>query len=1203
MHSGKISALFIIFILFEVVHVSAKKGVLFRRVSLKPPMLLDAAGYRTTYACEGKTLNIICDEGIIHLIRANYGRFSISICNDHGNLDWRVNCMSHHSFLIMQDRCSLKSNCSVNVSSTTFHDPCPGTLKYLEVQYHCGTDAPVLTTPSTSTSPPAKATYTSNVTAVPIGKIQTVTHRLIVTTAAPTLPTIISLLKTSTVSPRYKLPTTAVSFNKSETFYEYSTVGKAIDIAPTMGTVPSSAATSTVISTTVFFSEDYCQPILARGIKWTWTKAGQTAFSKCPDGATGTAKWYCKEDPAHWSPGSPNLLQCHSLWLENLKERLQAGDSISSITSELAVMSSAKPLYSEDLKIISELIQQALYKSVNSMENFLDTWHRYHVLRELLQSSVQTLNNLLDKKQDVAWKDLQVFEKKLVISTFLERLDESALLLAETSSDDSSFSVIKSKVWLSLQVLKTKNTKSLYFPTFSEISSEAESSYWGDLPDRLVLPQEAIEEFAKNGFYKVVFSVFKKLNEYLIPGSIISHHPDPSPGNITRIINSRIIGASLDKSGSIKLRRPAIITFKHLIEENVTNPVCVFWDFHLRDWSAKGCLVESTNKTHTVCLCGHLTNFALIMERRPDSAPAANSDFLYMIVTTGCIIAIIALVLTLIVLFMLSLDLSEDSTFIHRNMFLVLLLSELVFLGGIKQTSHRLACSLIAGLLQYLFLVTFSWMFFECYHQYITLIRSCDGKKSKSWWYYATAYVVPGIITGISAIIDPSSYGTSRSCWLQADNYFVFSFVGPAVSIIFGGLVFLFIALCMFYHNMSSVTAIKGNDNVNLTKYKIWNFRSFFLVVLLSLTWTSALIFINDESTVLAYIFSVLNSVQGVAIIWLYCFLNEKVKEDIRKLLNHDLCFKQRKQEPQITPEIVNHGSTSRECDSQEFWTLPKEKMSASTSNIASDPSATLPARSSMNETEVGVRSQSAFWMPRASSTWKPAYHAEKTGIEEQDTVVVNIRKYQAAVRKEKKVHQFFIAPDSNGQFLDHIYETIDDDTLPDEDDGTMSFQASQRYPPPENYYGDHSDLSQHSSSSYGYDQQPLILGLQNGQNVAQVPYPVLTDSHVNEHPENSQHMWEQNQNQSFRKQRSPSEKPVTLRTSYDGNHQSFSTERQAHAQKGSSELWETPLPDLLRSPPDSSVVLAVLDGDKVVNRIQQDDVLIKPQYKLSTYC
>lgn len=58
--------------------------------------------YDTAYACEGKTLRIECPEGeLIHLIRANYGRFSITICNEHGDTDWSVNCMSPKSFRVL----------------------------------------------------------------------------------------------------------------------------------------------------------------------------------------------------------------------------------------------------------------------------------------------------------------------------------------------------------------------------------------------------------------------------------------------------------------------------------------------------------------------------------------------------------------------------------------------------------------------------------------------------------------------------------------------------------------------------------------------------------------------------------------------------------------------------------------------------------------------------------------------------------------------------------------------------------------------------------------------------------------------------------------------------------------------------------------------------------------------------------------------
>lgn len=61
--------------------------------------------YDTAYECEGKTLKIECKETeLIHLIRANYGRFSITICNEHGNTDWSVNCMSTKSFRVLYSR-------------------------------------------------------------------------------------------------------------------------------------------------------------------------------------------------------------------------------------------------------------------------------------------------------------------------------------------------------------------------------------------------------------------------------------------------------------------------------------------------------------------------------------------------------------------------------------------------------------------------------------------------------------------------------------------------------------------------------------------------------------------------------------------------------------------------------------------------------------------------------------------------------------------------------------------------------------------------------------------------------------------------------------------------------------------------------------------------------------------------------------------
>ena len=61
---------------------------------------------RTRYGCEGSVLDIECEPGTsISLVRANYGRFSISICNAEGNTAWSVNCMEPRTLRVMKDRC------------------------------------------------------------------------------------------------------------------------------------------------------------------------------------------------------------------------------------------------------------------------------------------------------------------------------------------------------------------------------------------------------------------------------------------------------------------------------------------------------------------------------------------------------------------------------------------------------------------------------------------------------------------------------------------------------------------------------------------------------------------------------------------------------------------------------------------------------------------------------------------------------------------------------------------------------------------------------------------------------------------------------------------------------------------------------------------------------------------------------------------
>lgn len=93
---------------------------------------------------------------------------------------------------------------------------------------------------------------------------------------------------------------------------------------------------------------------------------------------------------------------------------------------------------------------------------------------------------------------------------------------------------------------------------------------------------------------------------------------------VTTIVNSDVVGLIIASEGHqlpTSLAAPLELTLRHLRTENITNGRCAFWDMKHRDeestlgeWSTAGCETLSSNRTHTVCRCHHLTNFAVLMD-------------------------------------------------------------------------------------------------------------------------------------------------------------------------------------------------------------------------------------------------------------------------------------------------------------------------------------------------------------------------------------------------------------------------------------------------------------------------------------------------------------------------------------------------------------------------------------------------------------
>ena len=86
--------------------------------------------------CEGDEPQTTTCTRIMNITYANYGRTSRDVC-PHAAMS-NTNCYAANSMAIVRDMCPLGGACTFTPANGVFGDPCPGTYKYLEVRYRCG---------------------------------------------------------------------------------------------------------------------------------------------------------------------------------------------------------------------------------------------------------------------------------------------------------------------------------------------------------------------------------------------------------------------------------------------------------------------------------------------------------------------------------------------------------------------------------------------------------------------------------------------------------------------------------------------------------------------------------------------------------------------------------------------------------------------------------------------------------------------------------------------------------------------------------------------------------------------------------------------------------------------------------------------------------------------------------------------------------
>ncbi|XP_043303708.1 adhesion G protein-coupled receptor L3 isoform X9 [Cervus elaphus] len=627
--------------------------------------------------------------------------------------------------------------------------------------------------------------------------------------------------------------------------------------------------------------EESCEAVEAREIMWFKTRQGQMAKQPCPAGTIGVSTYLCLAPDGIWDPQGPDLSNCSSPWVNHITQKLKSGETAANIARELAEQT-RNHLNAGDITYSVRAMDQLVGLLDVQLRN-LTPGGKDSAARSLNKAMVETVNNLLQPQALNAWRDLTTSDQLRAATMLLDTVEESAFVLADNLLKTDIVRENTDNIQLEVARLSTEgNLEDLKFPENTGHGSTIQ------------LSANTLKQNGRNGEIRVAFVLYNNLGPYLsTENASMKLGTEAMSTNHSVIVNSPVITAAINKefSNKVYLADPVVFTVKHIkqSEENF-NPNCSFWSYSKRTmtgyWSTQGCRLLTTNKTHTTCSCNHLTNFAVLMAHVEVKHSDAVHDLLLDVITWVGILLSLVCLLICIFTFCFFRGLQSDRNTIHKNLCISLFVAELLFLIGINRTDQPIACAVFAALLHFFFLAAFTWMFLEGVQLYIMLVEVFESEHSRRKYFYLVGYGMPALIVAVSAAVDYRSYGTDKVCWLRLDTYFIWSFIGPATLIIMLNVIFLGIALYKMFHH----TAILKPESGCLDNIKSWVIGAIALLCLLGLTWAFGLMYINESTVIMAYLFTIFNSLQGMFIFIFHCVLQKKVRKEYGKCLRTHCC-------------------------------------------------------------------------------------------------------------------------------------------------------------------------------------------------------------------------------------------------------------------------------------------------------------------------
>ncbi|XP_070189464.1 adhesion G protein-coupled receptor B1-like [Littorina saxatilis] len=587
---------------------------------------------------------------------------------------------------------------------------------------------------------------------------------------------------------------------------------------------------------------------------WDKTPGGNTAHLSCPQGYADGGLQYrqCGKD-GQWR--EPDTSQCVRQELEDLKTTIdQIGTGTTNENTKDVIeklhrsTGGSRPLLSGDVIAVVDILDKVA-------NFFVDT--NQAPGEEEQENFVMIADNVLHASSGV-WQDQTT--KALSLVNAVDRMGKASSRMLNSSGSQRLITSNK----IVLQVGRS-NRSDIVFPTPSQTDNYPQ--WVTAASNSAFLSKDALNASLGEVGYSAV--IYRNLSN-VFSGQVNQ--------TLELSINSPILALSLALDGD-RLLKPVRLTFDHIMV-NFSSASCQFLDFSASAkgiWSTKGCRVTKSHSTMTVCECDHLTNFAVLMSPYRPANEVANVLNVFSIV--GCSISIFCLILTLAIYFIFWRYVKSDRSVLLVHMCVVLVLAYVTFLAGVNRVENEIVCTVVAGLLHYLWLVVFFLMLCEGIDIFITIVIIFPTKSALAW-LLLTAYGVPVIIVGVSMGVTKSQgYGGTVFCWLSLEEGLFWAFVGPAVA----ALVANFVVIVIVIYTML-------NSRVMIMKEKRERAKSVVKAIcvmtpILGLSWIFGVMSVNDDTVVFQVLFVVFNSLQGLMIFILHCLLSKQVREGMQHKL------------------------------------------------------------------------------------------------------------------------------------------------------------------------------------------------------------------------------------------------------------------------------------------------------------------------------